>query len=68
MQSIIVEPGTGRIVINYSVDSFPDGGQIYLRPYLDEVGVLQWDCSGTFPDKHLPTQCRGGEANGRTGA
>jgi hypothetical protein len=68
VQSIIVEPGTGRIVINYSVESFPDGGQIYLRPYADEVGDLQWDCSGTFPDKHLPAQCRGGEANGRTGA
>jgi hypothetical protein len=68
VQSIIVEPGTGRIVINYSVESFPDGGQIYLRPFVDEVGDLQWDCSGTFPDKHLPAQCRGGEANGRTGA
>ena len=68
VQSIIVEPGTGRIVINYSVESIPDGGQVYLRPFVDEVGELQWDCSGTFPDKYLPAQCRGGEANGRTGA
>ena len=68
VQSIIVEPGTGRIVINFSVESIPDGGQIYLRPFIDELGDLQWDCSGTFPDKHLPAQCRGGEANGRTGA
>lgn len=68
VQSIIVEPGTGRIVINFNVESFPEGGQIYLRPYADDVGDLQWECSGTFPDKHLPAQCRGGEANGRTGA
>jgi hypothetical protein len=68
VQSIIVEPGTGRIVINFSVESLPDGGQIYLRPFLDEAGDLQWACSGTFPDKHLPAHCRGGEANGRTGA
>jgi hypothetical protein len=68
VQSIIVEPGTGRIVINYSVESIPDGGQIYLRPFADEAGDLQWDCSATFPDKYLPAECRGGEANGRTGA
>ena len=68
VQSIIVEPGTGRIVINFSVQSLPDGGQIYLRPFVDEVGNLQWECRGTFPDKQLPARCRGGEANGRTGA
>lgn len=68
VQSIIVEPGTGRIVINFSVDSLPDGGQIYLRPIMDETGDLQWGCAGTFPDKQLPAHCRGGKANGRTGA
>lgn len=68
VQSIIVEPGTGRIVINFSMDVVPDGGQIYLRPYLDEAGEMQWECAGTFDDKHLPSHCRGGEMNGRTGA
>lgn len=68
VQSIIVEPGTGRIVINYSVEQLPEGGQIYLRPFLDEAGDLQWECTGTFEDNHLPTHCRGGETNGRTGA
>jgi hypothetical protein len=68
VQSIIVEPGTGRVVINFAMDNLPDGGQIYLRPFLDEAGDLQWACSGTFPDKQLPEDCRGGETNGRTGA
>lgn len=68
VQSIIVEPGTGRIIINFSLDSLPDGGQVYLRPFVDDVGELQWECSGTFADEQLPAHCRGGESHGRTGA
>ena len=68
VQSIIVEPGTGRIVIDFSMKSIPDGGQIYLRPFEDDAGELQWDCSGTFEEKLLPAHCRGGEASNRTGA
>ena len=68
VRSIIVEPGSGRILIDYKVESIPDGGQMYLRPVPAADGTLEWKCSATLADKHLPQRCRGGDDSGYSGA
>jgi Tfp pilus assembly major pilin PilA len=60
-ESIRVMPGTGIIVISYFEDTVSDGGQIFLEPYIDDDGYIEWVCSGTIAEKHLPAECRGNE-------
>ncbi len=68
VRSIIVEPGSGRILIDYKAESIPDGGQLYIRPLPTESGELDWKCTATFEDKHVPERCRGGDESGYSGA
>ena len=68
VRSIIVEPGSGRILIDFKLESIPDGGQMFLRPVPSSDGSLEWKCSATLDDKHLPAQCRGGDDSGYSGA
>ena len=66
--SVIVEPDTGIIVVNYLPDSLPDGGQIILQPYDDGFGGIRWQCSGNgIADKHLPAACRDSSASASEG-
>jgi hypothetical protein len=60
-ESIRVMPGTGIIVISYFEDTVSDGGQLFLEPFIDDDGYIEWVCSGTIADKHLPAECRGNE-------
>lgn len=60
-ESVRVMPGTGIVVISYFEDSVSDGGELYLEPYIDDEGYIEWVCSGSFADKHLPAACRGNE-------
>jgi len=68
VRSIIVEPGSGRILIDFKVESIPEGGQMYFRPVPSSDGSLDWKCSATLEDKHLPERCRGGDDSGYSGA
>ena len=68
VRSVIVEPGSGRILIDFKVESIPGGGQMYLRPVPAADGSLDWRCSATLEDKHLPEMCRGGDDTGYSGA
>lgn len=68
VRSIIIEPGSGRVLIDFKVESIPGGGQMYLRPMPTGEGSLDWKCSATLEDKHLPEQCRGGDDSGYSGA
>ncbi|MDJ0749309.1 MAG: pilin [Woeseiaceae bacterium] len=68
IRSIIIEPGSGRILIDLTDESVPGGGQLYLRPVPKDDGSLDWKCSATLADKHLPERCRGGEDSGYSGA
>ncbi len=56
--AIIVEPGTGIIVIRYTEEAVAGGGEIYLAPSVDAQGLITWGCSATLADKHLPAACR----------
>jgi hypothetical protein len=58
-ESIRVMPGTGIIVISYFEDTVRDGGQVFLEPYIDDDGYIEWVCSGTIAERHLPAACRG---------
>lgn len=55
--SVIVEPGTGMIVIEYNEDVGPDGGRLFLQPSVND-GLVEWSCSGSFADKRMPAACR----------
>ncbi len=68
VRSIIVEPGSGRILIDFKVESIPEGGQMFFRPVPSSDGSLEWKCTATLEDKHLPEQCRGGDDSGYSGA
>ena len=68
VRSVIVEPGSGRILIDYKTESIPDGGQMYLRPMPADDGSLEWQCSASLADKHVPADCRGGDETGYSGA
>jgi hypothetical protein len=57
VSSVIVEPDTGTIIIDYFDTVGPDGGQIWMQPSADE-GFVTWTCQGTFEEKHLPAMCR----------
>lgn len=59
-QSITVVPGSGIIVISFSAEVLPGGGEIYLEPAATGDGLLSWRCSATLEDKHVPAACRGG--------
>jgi len=56
--SISIVPGSGIIVITYTDETQPGGGQVFLEPS-DDMGNIVWTCSGSIPDKHLPAACRG---------
>lgn len=58
VDSMIIEPGTGVIIISYYEETSPSGEQVFLEPTHDEQGWITWTCSGTFADKHLPAACR----------
>jgi type IV pilus assembly protein PilA len=60
-ESIRVMPGTGIIVISYFEDAVQDDGQLFLEPYLDDDGDIDWTCSSTIPDSQVPAACRGNE-------
>lgn len=57
--NITVVPGTGVIVIRYSEEVLPAGGELYLEPVVGADGSVAWRCSATIEDKHLPVSCRG---------
>ena len=58
VDSILVQPGNGWIIINYREDVANTGGQVILVPTVEVGGSIYWSCSGTFMDKHLPAMCR----------
>ena len=56
--SIIVEPDTGVLIINYYSEVGPNGGQIFMTPSVTSYSSVAWSCSGSFAAKHLPAACR----------
>ncbi len=56
-QSIVVEPDTGRIIITFDAEEIPNGGEIWLEPSVED-GYVEWMCSATLQDKHVPAFCR----------
>ena len=56
-QSIVVEPDTGLIIITFDAEEVPSGGQILLEPSVED-GYIEWQCSSTIADKHIPAACR----------
>jgi hypothetical protein len=60
-RAIIIEPDTGRILVDYREEEIPGGGQLYLRPE-SRGGYVEWSCSATIADKHLPAACRVNDA------
>lgn len=57
-RSIIVEPFTGIVVIEFSEGALPEEGKIYLQPEALDDGTLSWRCTATIPDKLVPAECR----------
>ena len=57
-KSIAVMPGSGIVVVSYFEEVAPEGGQLFLEPVVDSQGTLEWVCSGTLAEKHLPAACR----------
>ena len=57
-QSIVVEPDTGVIYVQYRDDVADGGGQVVIEPTVESDGLVSWSCSGSFEDKHLPAACR----------
>lgn len=57
-ESVIVEAGTGKIIIDFDAAEIPGGGQIVLEPEVLPDMYINWICSGSLPDKHLPAACR----------
>jgi hypothetical protein len=58
VESVVIEPGTGVIIIDYKPEVGSTGGQIVLTPTAEPAGHFNWTCEGTFADKHLPAACR----------
>ena len=58
VDSILVQPGNGWIIINYREHVASTGGQVILVPTVEVDGSIYWSCSGTFDNKHLPAACR----------
>ncbi len=58
VESIIVHPGTGVIVIQYTDVAVPGGGRLDLQPMPGEDGTIVWSCSGTVQHQYLPAACR----------
>ncbi len=56
--AIIVEPVTGVITIRFVDDAVPGGGELRLTPNVDAQGAIDWRCSATLADKHVPAACR----------
>lgn len=57
VEAVIVEPGTGRITVYFRDGELPDGGELYLEPNASG-GRLDWTCSASIADKHVPAACR----------
>lgn len=60
-RAIIIEPDSGRILVDYREEEIPEGGQLYLRPEFRD-GYVEWSCSATIADKHVPAACRENDA------
>jgi Pilin (bacterial filament) len=60
-ESVRVMPGTGIIVISYFEEAVSDGGQLFLEPVVGDDGAIEWVCSGTLPQAHMPAACRDNE-------
>ena len=58
VESVTVQAGNGWIVIDYRGEVAETGGQVILVPNVAAGGSIDWSCSGTFLNKHLPTVCR----------
>lgn len=58
VESVTVEPNTGRIVVEFVAGTIPDGGQLILVPFGQADGAVSWRCEGTIVNKHLPQACR----------
>ena len=58
VESVTVQAGNGWIVIDYRGEVAETGGQVILVPNVAAGGSIDWSCSGTFLDKHLPAVCR----------
>jgi hypothetical protein len=57
-ESISVVPGIGVIVVTYSEEVLPYGGELFLEPIVATDNSISWHCSATIEDKHLPEVCR----------
>ncbi len=70
---VVVFGDTGLIRVRYGggeANTIIQGAYLYLQPYVDDDGLLQWECSSWLDDKYLPQACQGieppdaaGEAN-----
>ena len=58
VQSIVVEAGSGRIVIDYDPSVAADGARLYLDPEPGPVGEIAWSCSSSLEQRWLPAACR----------
>jgi len=59
--SVEVVAGSGIIVLTFTEDALPDGGQLFLVPAVNVDGSLDWECSATIAEKHIPATCRNSE-------
>lgn len=59
IEYVMVEADTGRVIVRFLPDALPDGRELYLTPIGYPDGTVEWDCSGTMDDKHMPAACRG---------
>lgn len=58
VEAIWVEPGSGSIILSFSLDSRLAGGEVWLEPEVTANGTLQWSCTGSIDAKYLPAMCR----------
>lgn len=52
-----LNPGDGRIVIEYSHHALREGNTLILAPQI-ENGQMHWSCESDMVQKYLPRQCR----------
>lgn len=55
--AIGINPGDGRVYVEYYHDALEDGNVLVLTPRV-EGDELHWDCEADMKSKYLPKQCR----------
>jgi hypothetical protein len=57
---LVVEGGSGVVVVDFVPGTVSGGGQVRLTPNLAPDGrtILSWDCAASILPQHLPPSCR----------